>query len=187
MRATAVERHPLFARRRDLHRRRRQLLRDLRQLLGRDRDCSLCLDVGGNFGRHRDVEVRARQSDPPLRRLDENVREHRERSLRRSRRRYGRESFLQLLPGDCKPHRGSSKIGTELHYNLYVYINLVVLVGTVGECGKAAKPRVSLSLHIATSSWIDVDESNISHGCPAVHTKSARSELNDTPAILSTP
>ena len=42
------------------------------------------------------------------------------------------------LQRKAKPHRGSSKIGTELHYNVYVYINLVVLVGSVGECGKVA-------------------------------------------------
>ena len=70
----------------------------------------LRLDVGRDFGRDRDVEIGAGQTNALVGRLDEDVREHRQRRLCRNARGDRGKTFLQLFPGDRKPHRGSSAV-----------------------------------------------------------------------------
>ncbi|MNC93748.1 hypothetical protein D3C83_104440 [compost metagenome] len=59
VRASAVERDALLARRRELHRRRRQLLGDFGELLGRNRHGALGVDVRADFRADGDVEIGA--------------------------------------------------------------------------------------------------------------------------------
>ena len=108
--ATAIERHALLAGGGDPHRRRRELARDLAEFLGRDRDRARRLDVGRDLGRHGDVEVGAGEPNAFVGRLDQDVREHRQGRLRRNARGHRGKTFLQLFPGDRKPHHRSSGV-----------------------------------------------------------------------------
>ena len=110
VRAAAIERDALLAGGGDANRRRRKLARDLAELLRRDRDRARRLDVGRDFGRDGDVEIGARQANALVGRLDQDVREHRQRRLRRNARGDRGKTFLQLFPGDRKPHHGSSGV-----------------------------------------------------------------------------
>ena len=75
-----------------------------------NRDGARRLDVGRDFGRDGDVEIGARQANSLVGGLDEDVREHRQRRLRRYARGDRGKTFLQLFSGDRKPHHGSSGV-----------------------------------------------------------------------------
>ena len=157
VRATAVERHALFAGGRDLHRRRRELAGDLAQLLRGNRDGARRLDVGRDLGAHGDVEVGPRQADALVGGLDQDVREHRQRGLRGNARRDRREAFLKLLPGDREPHHRScvprivQDPGGFCSYSIQEK-NLVAEVGHVEVWMNARKLRCRHDLR-ATSTW----------------------------------
>ena len=88
MRAAAIERDALLARRGDLDRRRGQAPRDLGQSFFAGIVIAPCVSTSaGDFRRHRDVEIGAGQANSAFRRFDEDVREHRKRRFRRDRRR----------------------------------------------------------------------------------------------------
>src|SRR5918997_5278820 len=111
VRPPTIERDSLLPSRGDLDRRGWELASDLRQLLRRNRDGAHCLDVCGDLGAHRDVEIRPGQANPLIRGLHENVREDGQGSLGGNARRHGCQPFLELLSGNRKPHHRSCVAG----------------------------------------------------------------------------
>jgi hypothetical protein len=103
----AIERDALLAGGGDAHGRRRELASDLAQFLRGDRDRAWRFNVGGDFGRDGDVEIGTGQADALVGRLDHDIREHRQGRFRRNARSNCGKTFLQLFPGDRKPHHSS--------------------------------------------------------------------------------
>src|SRR5690606_12358709 len=106
--AAALERHPLLATGADLHRCRRQLTYDLSELLRRNGNGTLALDIRGEIGTHRHVQICPGESDPTLGSLDQDISQNREGGLRRYSCRHRGKSVLQLLASDGEAHSRSS-------------------------------------------------------------------------------